>query len=93
MIFSSVPLYLCDPVTLTAIGLGLTGAASAAGTAASLLGPKPKAPQTPVTPPSPAPIQQPVGQQQQSQAGAPSFLAAAAAPVAQQRGTKTLLGQ
>lgn len=86
-----------DPVTMTAIGLGVSGLAAAGGTVASLVN-RPKAPAAPMTPPTPAPEQQPQGTQTSGQPQqTPSFLAAAATP--QQGQTigggqgKTLLGQ
>ncbi len=91
-----IHLVLADPISLTAIGLGVSALAGAGGTAASLLN-RPKAPPTPMTPPTPAPQQQPQGSPtaaapQQT----PSFLAAAATPQQQQTiggGTgKSLLG-
>jgi len=87
----------CDPVSLTAIGMGVSALAGAGGTVASLIN-RPKAPQAPMTPPTPAPSQQPQGSPNSSQPQqTPSFLAAAASP--QQGQTigggqgKTLLGQ
>src|SRR5690348_14270480 len=86
-----------DPVTLTAIGLGISALAGAGGTVASLAN-RPKAPAAPMTPPTPAPEQQPQGSQTSGQPQqSPSFLAAAAAPTQQQTigggQGKTLLGQ
>ena len=83
-----IPLHYAEPATLTAIGL-LAGGIGGLGTAAaSIFGPKPKAPSMP----SPAPpASQPQGQQISTPAGQPSFLAAAAAPAAGQQ--KSLLGQ
>lgn len=84
---------LYDPITLTAIGLGVSAAASVGGAAAAFMN-RPKAPSVPGAPPTPAPAQQPTGSPQGSTpTGQPSFLAAAAAPAAVQQGGKTLLGQ
>ena len=82
---------LFDPVTLTAIGIGV-GALSGAGTlAATLLTPKPAAPSMPS--PS-APSQSPTGTPDTNKsASGPSFLAAAAAPQQGQTANKGLLGQ
>lgn len=71
-----------DPATLSLIGLGI----SAAGTAGSLLGPKPKKPDMP------QPQQQPIPDSNPSQST--SFLSnAAVAPSSGQTSGKTLLGQ
>ena len=87
-----IPLLLADPISLTAIGSLIGGLAGAGGLAASVFGPKPKGP---TMPSQPAPSQEPVGTPSTNKAaGAPSFLAAAAAPPSQaQVGGKSLLGQ
>lgn len=88
---------LADPVSLTAIGLGITALTGAAGVATSLIN-KPKAPAAPNVPAPTPPASNPQGTPgsavpQQS----PSFLAAATTP--QQGSTigggsgKSLLGQ
>lgn len=87
---------LCDPVTITAIGLGVSALAGAGGVAASLIN-KPKAPSAPVEAPAPSPQSQPQGTPSSAAPQqTPSFLAAAAGP-GQANTTggqgKTLLGQ
>lgn len=87
------PILAFDPVTLTAIGLGVSALGSIGGAAAGLAN-RPKAPAVPNTPPTPTPIQQPTANAAPtSAAGQPSFLAAAAAPQSGQAPGKTLLGQ
>jgi hypothetical protein len=77
-----------DPVTLTAIGAIAGGLGGLGTAAASIFGPKPKAPTMPA--PSP-PASEPQSQSLSTPAGQPSFLAAAAAPSAGSQ--KSLLGQ
>lgn len=84
--------FALDPVSLTAIGLGLSGLGAAGGAAAQLLS-RPKAPPVPKTPPTPAPAQQPAPPPTTGPAGGPSFLAAAATPPLSMQAGKTLLGQ
>ena len=87
-----ITLTLADPVTLTALGVGLSGLAGAGTLATQLFSSKPSAPSMPApTPPS----QTPTGTSSTNKVGSgPSFLAAAAAPpTASQQGGKTLLGQ
>lgn len=80
------------PAALIGPLIGLVG--SAVGAGASLLAPKPKAPPVPLTPVTPAPIQQPQGNPAtNAPQGQPSFLAAAAAPQQSNVPGKTLLGQ
>ena len=81
---------LADPVSLTLMGTLLGGLGGAGSAAASIFGPKPKAPTMPAAAP---PVQQPMGEQTNNQSGGPSFLSAAAAPSALQLGSKSLLGQ
>lgn len=90
-------MYLADPISITAIGLGVSALASAGGAAFSLIN-KPKAPATPNEAPAPSPQSQPQGTPASAAPQqTPSFLAAAAGP--QQSNTagggagKTLLGQ
>lgn len=85
------PLTFADPLTIGLVTAGL-GALGGVGTAAaSIFGPKPKAPSMPAPAP---PVQSPVGNQGTNAAGPnPSFLAAAAAPQTGQTGSKSLLGQ
>lgn len=80
-----------DPVTLTAIGVGLSGLAGAGSLANSLFN-APKAPSMPApTPPASTPTGTPTTN---AGTGGPSFLAAAAAPPgAGGTANKTLLGQ
>ena len=82
-----------DPVTLTALGTILGGLGGAGAAAATIFGPKPKAPQMPTPAP---PVQSPVGNQDTNATGqsGPSFLAAAAAPQSNNTAAqKSLLGQ
>lgn len=85
------PLIMADPLTLGLLTAGL-GALGGVGTAAaSIFGPKPKAPSMPTPAP---PVQSPTGNQSTNATGpSPSFLAAAAAPSTAQTGNKSLLGQ
>lgn len=76
-----------------AAGLTALGSLAGAGAAAySAFGPKPSVPSAPAAAP---PIQAPTGSQTSNVSGTgPSFLAAAAAPAANQSaGSKSLLGQ
>ncbi len=88
-----------DPATLSTLALfgTIAGGAGGVATAANaLFGAKSSgAAAAPSMPAAAPPVQSPVGSQSgSSQAGpGPSFLAAAAAPSAQQTGTKSLLGQ
>ncbi len=81
-----------DPITLAALGAIGGGLAGAGSAAASIFGPKPKAPGMPAAAP---PVQSPVGSQTSNTGTTqgPSFLAAAASPSAMQLGSKSLLGQ
>ena len=86
-----------DPVTLTAIGLGISALAGAGGTVASIVD-KPKAPAAPNVPAAPPPAGQPQGSATSNMPQqTPSFLAAATAPGQQNTigggNGKTLLGQ
>lgn len=81
-----------DPITLAALGAIGGGLAGAGSAAASIFGPKPKAPGMPAAAP---PVQSPTGSQTSNTGTTqgPSFLAAAASPSAMQLGSKSLLGQ
>lgn len=86
-----------DPITLTAIGLGVSSLIGAGSSVVSAVD-KPKAPAPPNQPAPPPPAQQPQGSQNSNAPQqTPSFLAAATQP--QQQNTigngqgKTLLGQ
>ena len=82
---------MADPVTLLSLGVGLLG-----GLGGTLLGGN-KTPSAPQLPPAAPPVQQPTGTQTSNAntgANQPSFLAAAAAPGANNlSGSKSLLGQ
>ena len=82
-----------DPITLTGLALGALGAFGGAAAAGAFSGSSaPAAPQAPAPPASVAPPQaQPQAKPKPMQQ--PSFVGAAAAPVAGASGQKTLLGQ
>ena len=80
------PLTLADPASLTTMALGAVGSL-----ASGLFGSHAKAP---AAPQMPAPSQSPIGSPESNKpAAGPSFLAAAAAPLAGQTQQKTLTGQ
>ena len=83
---------MVDPITLTAIGTALGGAAGV-GSLAMSIADKPK---TPNIPPAAPPIQNPVGTQTSNapSGNGPSFLAGAVTPQqGQTAGGRSLLGQ
>lgn len=81
------------PPLVVGLATAISGLASAAGTIAGMAN-KPKPPQVPGAPPTPAPAQQPQGSPtQNAPSTAPSFLAAASTPQPGQTAQKTLLGQ
>jgi len=80
-----------DPITLTGLALGALGAFGGAAAAGAFSGSSaPAAPQAP--PATPAPQQTPAMNKPKPMQQ-PSFVGAAAAPVAGASGQKTLLGQ
>lgn len=81
-----------DPITLTGLALGAFGALGGAAAGGAFSGSSTPAPQAPAAPQEVAPPQA-TPQAKPKAAQQPSFIGAAAAPVAGASGQKTLLGQ
>lgn len=85
-----IPLVLADPLTLTAIGTGVSALIGGGSLINSIV----NAPKAPTAPSAPPPAQSPNGTPNTNKGNAPSFLSsAAAAPGQESQGGKTLLGQ